>query len=285
MHDPSRINIDQAIDACRPQSEDLRQPEFAQLARQLAGDAELRQVVERSQAFDSAVQRILQDVPVPEGLAERLLARLADAATGPRLAGAGDEAAIRPGQAGHDGVPEGRFGRRIVNRLVVSGAVAATLLLAFWLVPRRTHTVEQIVPLALDWVDSRLDPRGWQTLVPEQSELRDFPVPREVIPIPRAWQRVRTELARRCVAYRLGSERRPAYLFLVPAGYDRADLPRTAPRRPQHQTGSWLVAVWQDGQQRRACVLVFPGSALRYEDLVRTSSGLAQSEFPTVPLL
>ena len=65
------------IDACRPGSEDLHDPALSPLADELAESRAKRDLYDRVQAFDGAIGEALEDVSVPEGLSERLLARLA----------------------------------------------------------------------------------------------------------------------------------------------------------------------------------------------------------------
>lgn len=76
-----RRRIRDAIDACRPvpqgeSVEDLNQPELEFLATQFDANPEDRERLERVQRFDRQIQDQLSDVPVPQGLADRLLAAL-----------------------------------------------------------------------------------------------------------------------------------------------------------------------------------------------------------------
>lgn len=65
------------LDAVRPGSDDLSGPEMAGLADALAGDAELRAEFDRRRGWDREIASAIRDVPVPDGLKDRLLARLA----------------------------------------------------------------------------------------------------------------------------------------------------------------------------------------------------------------
>ena len=69
--------IHEAIDACRPGGDDLQLPELQPLAARIQEDAELRERFEQLQALDRAIGREFCDVEVPDGLEERLLAKLA----------------------------------------------------------------------------------------------------------------------------------------------------------------------------------------------------------------
>jgi hypothetical protein len=66
----------EALEACRPGSNDIDSPEFSPLAAELAASPRLDELYERLQRVDAAVAGAFADVPMPEGLAERILARV-----------------------------------------------------------------------------------------------------------------------------------------------------------------------------------------------------------------
>jgi hypothetical protein len=67
------------LDACR-NADDLRQPELRALAGQVASDERAREMQVRLLRIDRAVRESLDDVLLPVGLEERLVARLCEAA-------------------------------------------------------------------------------------------------------------------------------------------------------------------------------------------------------------
>ena len=71
--------IVEAIDACRPGSNDLDAPEMNDLARRLKEDRRIAAAFESLQRWDVRVGNAVGDVPVPEGLQARILARLMSA--------------------------------------------------------------------------------------------------------------------------------------------------------------------------------------------------------------
>jgi hypothetical protein len=76
----SRLDhLREQIDACRPGSRDLAAPELAELSQALKSDAHVAEEFSRAQAWDRTLVSALADVPVPPGLADRLLAAAADA--------------------------------------------------------------------------------------------------------------------------------------------------------------------------------------------------------------
>ena len=78
--------IREAMEACRPGSDDLEDPALVFLAEQLAADPKLGHVFERLQRLDGTVAEAFGDVPVPDGLADRITARLCHFANGLGLA-------------------------------------------------------------------------------------------------------------------------------------------------------------------------------------------------------
>jgi len=65
------------IDACRAGTDDKRDPGLSALADALAsGDEVAARLLARVQTADAAIAAAVRDVPVPEGLAERLIERL-----------------------------------------------------------------------------------------------------------------------------------------------------------------------------------------------------------------
>lgn len=69
------------LDAVRPGSDDFSDPEMAGLQDALAADGRLRAEFDRRRDWDLGIAAAVRDVPVPEGLKDRLLTRLATAET------------------------------------------------------------------------------------------------------------------------------------------------------------------------------------------------------------
>ena len=67
----------EAMESCRPGSDDLFDPALAPLVEVLTLDPDLADRFQRQQQADAAVASAFRDVAVPDGLAERLLGRLA----------------------------------------------------------------------------------------------------------------------------------------------------------------------------------------------------------------
>src|SRR5262245_65951838 len=72
MNDIQRLR--EQIDSCRPGSDDLTLPELSELRQAAEHDRAVAQSRWHSHQFDKAVAAALQDVPVPAGLLDRVLA-------------------------------------------------------------------------------------------------------------------------------------------------------------------------------------------------------------------
>ena len=122
----------EAMEACRPESDDLKDPALAFLADRLAADSQLKDVFQRLQCLDAKFAEAFRDVPVPDGLADRITARLA-ADRGP------GGALPEEHQTGETGVPgpiaqvlkpRKRLSRRRLLAATAGVAVAASVVVA-----------------------------------------------------------------------------------------------------------------------------------------------------------
>ena len=126
--------IVEAIESCRPQSDDVSDPALAFLATELAAHPELDELYERCQQLDARLAAAFGDVPVPEGLAQRILAGI-EAAGSQTAAGAEDApVAAAPDEASGDEQPAAeaapatpRARKRGPRRWLAGVAVAASL--------------------------------------------------------------------------------------------------------------------------------------------------------------
>lgn len=71
------------LDAVRPGSDDLSDPEMAGVRDALAGDDELRSEFDHLREWDRGLAAAMHGAPVPAGLKDRLLTRLAEPGPGP----------------------------------------------------------------------------------------------------------------------------------------------------------------------------------------------------------
>lgn len=259
--------IIEGIEACRPGSEDLRSPDLADVARQIAQDPEARAYYERVQAWDARIAAAIHEVSVPAGLSERILDRLrqetvrdaGDSGTGeivPAVVGSLEDDA----QVTRDNTS--RWSRR--QWLAGFATMAATLLAVAFLssfFPSRVH--EPLEEIAEGWFQ-QLTP-NWQDAAHLPT---DFAVPAAVVGSPTGWQWIASRAGGGGVAYRLQNARgATAMLYVVQMS--RSELPTNPPAQPQSTTQGKAVGYWQSGA--RVYVLVVTGDERSYRTFVASS--------------
>lgn len=140
--DPLPSDVMSALAACRPDAEDERLPEVVEiLERAYASPVQVAAVRRSLAQVDRAIMDVIDKVPVPDGLAERLLDRLAVAQQEVTVAAEGPVLPISAGTAekvaGFAGLPAKP--PRLKWLMVAGGAalaLAASLLIAVAVWPR-----------------------------------------------------------------------------------------------------------------------------------------------------
>lgn len=268
------------IDCCRPGSDDASQPEMAELAQGLAADDDLRALYQRSQRFDTAIAAAFHDVPVPEGLADRLQRRLAERQDAPCQVGAGREEASRHVLPGGASTPEKKDSRRSAGvarpprfRWAAAVASAAALLLITMVGYAVLHwrpaavSTDEVMKRALQWT-AQVKDGPWNADM-SQAPLQAFPREPSLRAAPLRWQKLTAGDGRDVVAYDLTP---PGKSFV--AQFTKSvsptvqfDLPRRLPSQPNSSTGGYCIgACVRDGY---LYVLVVEGDAARYRQFVR----------------
>lgn len=245
----------EAIEACRPGSDDVSDPAL-DLAGPLAADPELDELYERCQRLDAQVAAVFGDVPVPEGLADRIVARLLAAERAP--VAAVEVEAPAADRAEPQASP--RAPRRVGRRWLAAAAVAAGLAVsaAIFLVQfdrKPPLTARQIQSGALDFAMQDADRFGTGELLTESNEPAELPYSRALYQF--RGTRVRPVdglLGRSGVAYDVtGQFGHTATLYVFrahPAGTSPLpdDLPSEPPRfRDTDRTGGYCSATWRSG--------------------------------------
>jgi hypothetical protein len=153
-----RHQLREQIDACRPGSNDLALPELAELAKAVERTPALAEELARSQQLDFKVAAALHDLPVPAGLAERLLAVAESKMPAPEV--------NLPLAISESGATSARSRRRSRRRwLLAGGSLALVALLALSAYPwlRTVHVVarEELGGQAAQWLQ-QLPTNSWQ---------------------------------------------------------------------------------------------------------------------------
>jgi hypothetical protein len=305
--------IRQMIDACRPGSDDVHAPDFAAVAELIERDARSRRLYDRTQRLDIAIGAAFQDVEVPEGLAQRLLAAAVAAQRQSAEPIADDPLPIEPSSselpasAAFDterlsAAPDStspaetivspasqsksrkRFGwKSIAAGAGTLAAVAALALVAVFFLPRSPSEVSQdeIAKLAAEWTDAALLNQWNQN--PAAAPAQKYPVDSSLRASVQSWQRLRTRYDSQAVVYSLAPIGQPYVLQVTVRTNEKFAVLASPPSRPFSTTGGLSIGAWQrDGV---LYVLIVQGDERRYQSLLKPPPSLAAKPAGVSPVL
>ncbi|QDU97628.1 hypothetical protein [Lignipirellula cremea] len=293
----------EAIDACQPSGDELRDASAAELRslrEALAQDPALQQLRQRTARFDSQVGEVFQKAPAPVGLEDRLLAAvLAQLEPNPAAAlvdAAAESTESLSEQATDETSPDSavetlpspaagwtrrRFGYSVAAAAALAAGVACWFALPHTIDSR--ELVDQVV--SADGWDSRarsLEEDTWNTKLAEAPAA--YPLDRGAVSSVRAWRPFPTSLDRDAVEYdlrRRTTEPRAA-LFVLKCADRVTGLGAAVPHAPQSTTGNLVVAAWSSNQH--VYVLAIEGDKNRYNALVQLPQyGMASSRLSADP--
>lgn len=265
-------------DALRPASDDLSQPELAELAEQMRHDPHWKAVCQRSGRLDLAVSDAMHDLPVPPGAVDRLLARLA--AVAPPTA---DDDARAPSHpvAGPVPRPSPRFSKRMAGAGVLATAGAIALVAYLFGSPSVVLGPEDILQeVAVFAMKPSVDEEHPMAVGAPPS---DYPASAALVGKTVAWRKIDGLLDRSGVAYALRSAGAQATLYVIDAHGSRrqprlVDLPASPPPTPMSTTGGGAKSAWSEGHL--VYLLVVDGGAQEYQAFVAQPRPLASSRSP-----
>ncbi|MFO7902452.1 MAG: hypothetical protein R6U98_07320 [Pirellulaceae bacterium] len=230
--------------------------EFAALHQAMADHAELHRELEAVQAWDTTISRAMPQVPVPNGLEDRLLESV-EAAEG-ELAHEGTLEATSPRSK--------RWWNRWPARITAGVISAAALVMIMFHVMKSRDTLSptQAARAARGWI-ARLDEEGWQQGPPPGREYRhpalDFRL--------EDWQHFQAMGDPEAVAYRASVP--PAWsravLFVVETRQGRL-LPNQPPTVPDSTTRNICIGVWKSDEHLFA--LAVHGTQRTYRRVLKT---------------
>ena len=279
-----KLELSEAIEACRPDSDDLSDPALARLAAELSLDSALAQRFRRVQRADRRIAAAMADVAPPAGLRERILVRLAEATAQPDA----DVESVSPSEAPsheleelHAAPQRRRWSRRWLAIGVGAVAAAATLLAAVWinLPGGPTYTPQAVLVESQEFFAG--DAFGDGELLSEAAPPRGLPLSPDVVRRSGIrWRQVDGLLGATGVAYDLpGPAGTRATLYVVRRTVP--GLPDHPPRRPVLSTGGCALAAWQEGPL--LYVLAVAGREATYRYHLDVPSGpVAQIPRPTL---
>jgi hypothetical protein len=239
----------EGIDACRADRGDHRLPELSAVFDRVQNQPAAARHFDRVLRIDAALRAAIHDVPMPGGLADRLLARLqAEEVELPAVNVASTTGRQRTAwwQTG----------------LAACLLIAASAVLAWkWLPAQPTN----VVTLAEAWSQDLGD--AWR---PMTSAPKALAIPVRLSAAPRGWQPTSKLMGYNAVAYDFSRPGRRAVLFVVQVAPE-GELPSSPPNSPQYSAGGRLLAAWVTG--KRMCLLVVEGDDRAYRDLIRPRLG------------
>jgi hypothetical protein len=270
------------MESCRSGSDDLSDPQFADLAARLAEDPELRVQFPRIQMADAAIKAAFPDVPVPAGLANRVSQRLAESAAGSRERGAvsrdADPVAVLAKTAPDSVTPLEKPEKRVSRRRLLVGfaalSAASALLAAVWIQthPSRHDSPNKVLDEAMDFFGNDTQPFGAGELVSRAKPPAEYPLGRDVeLSQDIRWRRVEKFLGGPALAYDFDLRVIGGRATLYVLNRNVPDLPSFPPNRPNSSTGGNSAAAWQVGNT--LYVLVVEGDAGMYSRCLDHSHG------------
>jgi len=254
--------IREQIDACRAGSADLSLAELAGLASEQERNPAVMKELRRSQQQDALISEALHDVPIPAGLAERILAASESSETTAEVA--------LPTR------PERALIRRWASRrqaLLMGGSIATILVIvvcARLFLFGRTGPIghQELAGDVGGWMN-RLAQANWQTGKLPSGITMD----RAVLATPRQWQAVRephsTGWQGNVMAIDLAAPGKPRAVLFVVRSSARFSVPAMpTPTALMSPTGGFKATAWQR-----------PGSKLLYVLVVEEDRGQRLSDF------
>jgi hypothetical protein len=262
--------IKRAIEACRPGSDDVSLPEMSQLAEAVGSDADLRELLERSQRCDAAIGAAFRDVPVPDGLSERLLAAVGQ--TEPQVSKSPAPAITSEPANGDSAEPDvgAVRPRSRYRRLHITAGLATALALSVLVTVVVIHHSGNNEPVANDQL--RQDVSAWESQVVRRGWKKDFTEPKlderplasAINAVPQRWCQIKTQYDQSTIVYDLAPGERMAFLFCMHVKTRDSKLPKAPPVKPYATTGRMCIGAWRCGDL--VYVLAVEGEA-RYNRL------------------
>lgn len=266
-----RTDLRESLDACRPGSADLALPDLAEARAELERNAALRRSARRAEQFDRSVCGAMQDLAVPAGLKERLLAALAASESSPIDMSANARSVPPRGAA----ETQRRAAMLVGSAVLALAACLLAMLGVRWYSVGDDWAPRAIAETAVQKFAVEFDPRRSDGWTRSASRSNSFPTSRQLVHDRQPAQRRVSQVAG-CsgAAYRLRSPQGAlgTLLVLVP----RATLtgfPTKPPRSPQSDTAGCAASSWREND--RLYVLVVAGGAKEYRGFLRRPSLVA----------
>lgn len=285
--------IVEALDVCRPASDDWQFPELADVAKQVADDPELAQLQRRLEEADLIIAEAIDDVPVPSGLAQRLLERLAAESNGESVAATlgskieqpatdaapiDDFAPASDSSSHHPVEPTRPVSRRrfVTAAVALAASIAVATTAVIWQRSAPELTPETVQEFAQQQYEGLLGESDWQPMTAAPHHI--YPKSTRVASKAWGWQPLDTSVDRNAIAYDLtprGSDYKATLMVVRTTVPGLTNIPQKEPVWTQDR----LISAWQQGDLLYVLVLEAPpGSSRnlphRYRQLVDTGPGI-----------
>lgn len=246
-----RPTLREQIDACRPDSDDLHLPvhaaDLAELKEGVQQSAEIRGLWERSQRDDRAIRGAMQDVALPIGLEQRLLAAVQAAHEQP-LAGVEKvmEEEVPAQEVAASRLAPTITRRRWLSRTVTALAATAALVLvavlgnSFLNPPDVAITKDELASQTQEWLQAALKLKRDTKTTQDRFSVRNLSGKAN-----QSGSLASSQGTITVYDVKLPTSGNQAKLFVLPttAKYPVASLPYTE----LSVSGGWKVGAWQTG--------------------------------------
>jgi hypothetical protein len=284
---PADEKIWEALEVCRPDSDESPDPALARLLQELTDHPELRRRYERIRDFDAQLADLFRDVPVPHGLAEKIKSKINPAGTVIPDETFTENPALKPGAAPsvlrwsttaaetNRALPRRRAVSRrwffVAGGLVLGGAVALLIVFFAGLGKTASYTHEMACGEAIRFFEDDVAKPG--TILQVKRPPGDFPFSHEVIERRGIrWRKISDFLGREGVAFdlpSLGGNR--ATLYVVSLTVE--DILPVPSLSHLYTTGGCAADAWQE--DGLLYVLVVQGGKSEFNSCLKPQSPLA----------
>lgn len=272
MNDPDiRDAVKEAIDACRPGTDDVNLPEMSALADLLRDDEQVRGWYDHTQRSDAAIARAFRDIPIPDGLSDRLVSSINKEGAPIQAPSSLIEDAIQekdePESVTNVALPTKGWYRR--RRWVICGATVAAVAVVFAVLfpwGNREILPEELRAEVTRWIDEESQSADWREDVTEAAPL-EYPDDAEISGLtPNGWCVIGTRYDSQTIVYDVSRRGERAYLFCFRTNGRSVALPNTIPLSPRWTTGGVDIGAWQ--RNGMMYVLAVEGGRQQYQRYV-----------------
>ena len=243
-----------AIEACRPNHDDLELPELQAAAHAMQADSRLREFRDQIKAVDVQITDAMKSVDAPDGLEDRILAKLQNEPLVSSESGdaSRDVTLASPSKS----LRRSRWAIYVTACMFIAGSVALVMVMQSWPDPLNENALSELAASDID----QLSQDAWVVVpksVPKSSKLRSNMGSR--------YQKLAD-----VHAFQLSGEKR---FLLVRKAKVASSVPRRPPTRPVSRTNGWLFGSWQE--EGYVYTLAVQGTVHDYQALIKRDEPLA----------